>query len=309
MSIKKLVIASMGLFAGLTGIISAQTTDAQRPDVWRLSHTPINAAAPLGTSTETVVIDHDGDFLPGRALVQDIGASSQPWNNVYTGGITVSSGIVNMHESFVDLSSGNATGARAGGLLISTANLIAGGSTYVGEAIVQSSGAPRNIIIVSSTVQVGASTTTLIGSATFYGYDGKGNFVSEMIRFSSRTIPISSTVTMTETNPVLYYGVGNVAFAYISSFTIQITSMTDAFGESTEQVRIMIGWGQKIGLANDLQATGDVYKVTQTGGSDVTIAASNPSLGINTDYDTIVFPTLPNGASEYQVWYTTKKSP
>lgn len=309
MQIKRVIIASVGLFVALAGLASAKSVDPRRPDVWRVTNTPIYSNAQSKISTEAVVVDYDGDILPGRNFAQDLGESTHSWNNVYTGGIVASSGIVNIHEEFVALSSGSFNAAGVGGFVASTGTLIAGGSTFIDVNIVQATGAPRNIVIVSSTAQIGASTTTLSGSCTFYGLDGKGNLVSEVIRFSTNMIPISSTVTVTNTGDITkWLGVGNVAFAYISSFTIHIDSMTDAFGLSTEFVRFQIGYGQKIGLANDIQSVSDVYMVTQ-GGTNVTNATNNPALTINTDLDTIIFPVLPNNVINYGLRYVVKKSP
>jgi len=159
------------------------------------------------------------------------------------------------------------------------------------------------------------STTVLIGCATFYGIDGKGNTVWEAISFSTGTTPLGrSTDTgigvcqAQECNANVGMGIGNVTWAYISSFTIQVTSISFEYGLMTASPTFVIGWGQKVGLSNNVIATADVYKITEQGGQDVTDTTVSPAVTVNTAYDYMCFQRLPNNQNEYNVWYRVKRN-
>lgn len=311
MRFKRGITASLGLILAVAGICSAApSTDPQnRPDIWRLDSHMGNARSRVTPSTSVVTLDADGDFKPGRHAVQDLGESTDTWREIYAVAVIITSGIVNVHETFVDLSSGVNSGMTPLGVSIPTSTLLESPTTYVAVNVTQTTGAPRNLICFSSAgAGVPNTTTTLIMSATFYGYNGKGEFVSEWIQTSTNSISWSTTTVSNTTDVVKYVGVGNVAFAYVSSFTVQITSMTNAFGLSTAGPIIVIGFGQKIGLANNVEATADVYKITNAGGADVTNPTLNPLISIDTTYDTIVFSPQPNGVDEKGVWYKVKRS-
>src|SRR3990167_7841950 len=300
----------IAIFTGLVfGLVAAPLhaelgTDKMRPDIvgWGADAT----TAPI------IGIDYDGDLLPSRQYTYDVGEPTRVFKKVYAGSFHASSGLVNISEVFVDLASGTTRGGvPAAGILIPTntlINLVNSPTTYVGMNIIQTSGAPRNIICFSS-ANILPTTTTLVMSATFYGYNGKGEWTWENIIFSTVPISWSTTTTTYSTQTARAVGVGNTAWSYISSFTVQITSMTDAFGLSTEHPRMYIGFGQKIGLANNITTndntpTGtDIYKITNAGGADVTNETLNPLIYIDTDQDYIVFAPQPNGVDEKGVYY------
>lgn len=291
-------------------------------------------------STVMMRIDMDGNIIPGRNILSDLGESTHAWRTGYFGSIDVASGILNVHETFVNLSSGSLMGLRNNGFSVSTITLMNSASTYFDNDVLQTTGAPRNLIVFSTgdngntTAQL--STSVLVGCVTFYGIDNKGNPVTEAIFFST-SVPsyANSTSTIlnyqpspgtvfggTETARVL--GVGNVAWAYISSFTVQVTSISGGGGGngySPLNATIAIGFGNKIGLANSISNVSDVYKIAAAGGSGgYSNGVINPSLSINTALDTVVFPfiasgnvpgsvsnVLPNGLTTIEVWYRVRR--
>ena len=162
-----------------------EQTDRGRPNRWRLEYRDNT-----GISTEAVSVDADGNFLPGDNYQTSIGESSHSWKKVWTGSLSVSSGIVNVNETFPSLLAGTTDVAKpAGGFFISTRsleapttnNLSGEATTWVTLDINQSTLVPRNLIIyavaVASANGIVITTTTVSGNATFYGIDnfGKSN--------------------------------------------------------------------------------------------------------------------------------------
>ena len=82
--------------------------------------------------------------------------------------------------------------------------------------------------------------------------------------------------------------------------------MTQAYGAGNVLApTFVLGWGQKVGLANNITTISDVYKITEQG-LDVTDPGLNLRLVINADKDWIAFNNLPNGVRKYEVWYRAK---
>lgn len=302
------------LFAlGSVGVtFGGMPQDISQPDIVGFGQSNASRVS----STPVVMIDYDGDILPAKNAQQDLGESTRSWKTGYFNSLRVSSGIMNTSDFFIDLSSGQLEGLLVGGFSFSTGTLIGSTATAVQAVqINQTTGAFRNltIFVASAATSVGPgtiSTTTIAGTATFYGYNNLGFFVSEVIRFSTTTVGLSwSSNTVTNSSDVVrYIGIGNVAWAYVSSFTITVDSITQAFGLMTAFPFIKIGFGQKIGLTNNIVNTADVYKITEEGGLDTTNSTNNPAVVIDTTYDTIVFQTLPNGINEKKVWYKTLRN-
>ena len=283
--------------AGLLVLFGAQAafaslgSDPQRPDIvgWGADRD----TAPI------VGIDFDGDIIPARNRRNDLGESTRAWRAIHGSTLNITGGIANFTESFMDLPNGLIDGFASGGFTISTTNLIDQTSTYYDNNLSQSSGAPRNVVIYSSVNALGVTTTTVTGSCTFYGYDSLGRFTSEGISFTTATLlVIGSTGTG--------IGIGNVPFVYITSFTSQVTSAT-LVQTGNPNFILIIGWGNKIGLANDITTSSAAYKTTGPGGSDITNSVKDRT---NTDYNTVHFPTpFPNAVNDWKVWYTATKSP
>lgn len=268
-----------------------------------------------GVSTDAICVDAAGTISPIRNLTNNIGSDRVRYKTIFAGDIDIASGIVSVSEELVLFSSNPKGASPAAGFTVSTGSLSTlfnSPTTYIDLNILQTSGAPRNLICYSSnTDSIGAATTTLIMSATFYGWDAKGNWAIENIKFST-TQPVFSTNTFTNAGSPFVLGIGSVAWAYISSFTVQITSMTDSYGIGNTAALMFVGFGQKFGLANGITKVADVYKITLSGG-DVTRSDTLPARTINTAFDTISFPYLPPGASASgpvtaRVWYHAKTS-
>ena len=277
-----------------------EQTDPQRPNRWRLEYRD-----QTGKSTEAVSVDADGNFLPGDNYQTNLGESSHSWKKLWAGSLYVSSGILNVNETFTNLLAGTTDVAKpAGGFFISTRsleapttnNLSGQATTWVTLDINQSTIVPRNLVIyavVSATANGIAITTTIVsGSATFYGIDnfGKSNF--ERISFSTTISPFVGGVAAST-----HTGIGNVAWASISSVTVQITSVTQGTADfdAGTVVRLFIAWGNKIGLANTITAAGDIYQNSNPITTDVTNG-------------TVYFALPPDGSRHYALRYKAKTS-
>lgn len=300
---KALILA---LIASSPGILRAEISPgAKTPSIVQYSQN-------LGQGTTMVIfLDQKGDWVPGRNLYSELGSSSHTWLTIYVGSLDVSSGVANFHETFVNLASGCINCALNIG--VSTTIATVSTAAFSANVISASSSAPRNVIVYfssdtnSSTVGL-LSTTTLVGSATFYGIDSNGYVVTEQVYFST-VQPSFSTATYSNsissiTDQVSVVGVGNVAWASISSVSVQITSMTADFGLSVKGPTLNVGWGNKIGLADHFISTGDVYKVTEFR-ADV---STSVLITGSTTYNTIVFPTAPtSNLSIREVWYRMRR--
>lgn len=265
------------LFVG-TGIAGAGLIngDPTQPDVVAWTQYRNNV------TTAIAALDRQGDFIPGRNIEQDLGESSHSWRNVYGGKFFSTGGIVNAMTNYGLVESSNSVGAVQFLISTTTLNNAGGGTTYATIDLIIST-TPRNIVIQSS-FSVNMATSILAGGATVYGVDARGLTRSELIQFST---------AITE---------GNIAWAQISSITIQ-TSSTSLVGE--QNVTIKIGYGNKIGLVNDLVLTSDIYKVTASNGNGNLALASQT---IDLTEDTITFSVLPNGGREFHLWYKAKRS-
>jgi len=306
---KRLLAVLMFALACFPTIAGAkEQTDPQRPNRWRLEYRD-----QTGISTEAVSVDADGNFLPGDNYQTSIGESSHSWKKVWTGSLYVASGIVNVSEVFPNLLVGTTDVAKkaatdgifARGFVISTRvleapttnNLSSQATTYVTLDINQSSLTPRNVILYSVAAStnggLGITTTTLSGMATFYGIDSLGKANWEQITFSTTIPPVVGGVALSS-----HVGVGNIAWVSISSVTIQVTSMTqntDDFVVGAGVAVLNIAWGNKIGLANSIDSSGDIYQ------NSVPITA-------DTTNETVYFAVAPNGTRTYQLRYKARTS-
>ena len=265
-------------------------------------------------STAPIIgIDNDGDFLPGRNARYDVGSPTKTFRVIHAQSFSASSGMAVITDFHIDLTSASHRGITPSGVVIPTTTLAGslalGPTTYYANDITQSSGtAARNLVCFPSH-SILVATTTLVMSATFYGYNGKGESVSENIILSTRTGVTQGTWTVVNaTQTMLCIGIGNVPFIYITSFTVQITSMTDSIGLSVEAPVMYIGWGNKIGLSNNIDSrASDVLKITAAGGRDMTNQTLFPLVYVDTDQDYFVPNPLPGGADEHSITYITRK--
>ena len=294
---KTAILTVLMALAGAVKLQAALSDDPMRPDIVGFG---------ANASTAPIVgVDNDGDFLPNRNITNDIGESTRAWKDIYARRLHLNGPNVKcafwhgLPTQTYTSAGGNATGT---GFTLSTRTMLEGPTTYTSVVIDQSSTAARNVTLYIASDVFSASiglfsTSTLAGAATFYGYDNKGRFTSELIYFSTNHPAVYSTSTIqasTVTEVVRYVGVGDVAWLYVTSFTVQITSMTDAYGTANTRNPILkVGWGNRIGLPGDIDSETDVVKVMQAGGVDVTSQELNPDLSINPTWDTISFPTQP----------------
>lgn len=297
---KKIAILT-GLFLALASrvpLVQAGLGDdnPQRPDIVGFGH---------DVSTDPIMgIDYDGNIVPGRNATYSVGKSTKAFKDVWAQAVHTSSPNVKCGYWHAPASST----VFGQDLVVSTWSLLGSPTTYTPVIIIQSSVGPRNVMIYWSSGTIGSgsgggfSTMTLVGSATFYGYDSKGNWAVENVRFSTNH-PVSgstSTIAVDNTGPIVnYVGVGNVAWMQISSFTVQITSMTDAYGlnAGSANLHMRMYFGNRFGLPGNIDYDTDVLKVMEAGGRDVTDRTLNPAWSVNPLYDTISFQTQPGGGT------------
>ena len=305
------VIVAFLAFAGASMAEAALSDNPQRPDI-------VGWGADRGTAP-IVGVDHDGDILPARNDRQDLGESTRSWRKVFTGAIESPNGFINTHETFVGISSPNVQALSDNGFAISTIS-VGVPTTLQYTSITQSSTVPRNLIVYSSATdivtQIVVGTMTLSGSATFYGVNAKGEQISELIYFSTRNVALLSTMSVTHSGPVFNStGVGNQAFAFITSFTVSLSSISDSMMGAVPGFTLNVGYGNKFGLANSVETSSDVYKATVDGRNITQFVA--PAIVVDTVYDTIVVPFgtatggggAPTGTQRLDVWSRNKKSP
>lgn len=209
-------------------------------------------------------------------------------------------GIVNVREVIFRPAQASSNTFRAAGFTISTTNLIVQASTYY-TVNITTMPYGRNIIVFSSYTNPGLAdigTTTLVGYATFYGVNMLGQVASEQIMFST-FMPAQAPATSSSS-----IGVGNIAWSHISSFTVQITTITRVFTLTTKSVVLWIGQGSKFGLSNKYNDPADIYAVSEEDlNVPMTAARANPT------YNTVVFTNEPDSSKTYTVNYKAKASP
>ena len=193
--------------------------------------------------------------------------------------ITATDGILNAHESWVAPAAKDTDTIK--GVSVSTAILIAGTTGWQ-----LSNGSLTDIIIPRNlTTQIafenGTATAAVTASLAIVGVGAKGQAVTE-------TIAISTTSTT-----------GNEAYSSITSITMTTTGLV-SHTDNTEAV-ISIGIGDKLGLANNIGAVGDVYKIVE---GDVLLVPS--STYINATYDTYAPADIPDGTDNFEVWYNAR---
>ena len=238
-----------------------------------------------------IVLAVNQNNTPSRTdLTNDVGISGDNRNyahvKVSSDGVQhvntelrITTGIVVVHESFQNVPAPSTTSIV--NATISTSSLLANGTSFLVRDIVQP-GIPRNIVAIAS-FPFQSATTPVTMTMVVYGTAATGGYFA-----STETITITTTTAT-----------GKIAWAYISKFDITVSSV----GESSHaNVRIQIGNGYRIGLANRFESTSDVFKVVENSLVHITSAA------IDTQNWTLHPPTLPNGAQDYDVWYKATRS-
>ena len=232
-------------------------------------------------STYIFRVDYDGNLLPGRNEFSDIGQSTGAYKRAFFGSINVASGIVNVVDKFTDVPGDNTTSYIS--ITISTSTLINGSTTSITKDLAQPKYA-RNLVI-SASVQFLVSSAIITGACTFYGISNLGVSGYERIALSTN-----------ET-------VGSIAWATISSFTVNATSFSQV---SQSDALLRIGTTNSIGLSNIVLSTGDIYKLIEMGVNN----AVDSSVTVDTTNSTIRFQNAPTSDStrDYEVWYINRRS-
>ena len=156
---------------------------------------------------------------------------------------------------------------------IATTTLVAGTSAYYAANFTQVD-YPRTISVTVSSAAAGA---TLVGTISIVGIDSTGAACTESV-----TLSTSATAT------------SNYAFAYLTSITISVTSITGGSGYAS--MEIAFGIGAKLGLPASINAATDVYVIIENG---VSLSVSAQA---NATYNTIDFASDPDASKDYQVW-------
>lgn len=156
---------------------------------------------------------------------------------------------------------------------MATETLIAAATSYTGGLITQ----PFASINVTAKVafDTGVATTTVAGTLVITGVNSRGATTTE-------------TLTISTTNAT-----GNVAWASITSLAWTITSITGR-SDNTE-ASMQVGPGGKLGLSNDLYATGDVLSVMF---DDSGTTAVDSTYTASATYNTIDTTTAGDGTSD-----------
>lgn len=186
----------------------------------------------------------------------------------------------NAHEIWIDIPTAD-TDVVKSVMQISSSTLLAAATTWtsVNSDITQNA-YPRNVVAVIVSSAADTADITITGSLVVTGLDSKG---------------IATTDTLTiSTNSAT----GNVAFSTMSSVALTVTACSG--GVATE-LNVSIGTGVKIGLANNIVAVSDIYKITID-----RVDSPNASQTINVTYDTIDFTTDPNSSRDYDAWLKHK---
>jgi len=166
----------------------------------------------------------------------------------------------NHNESFMDIQAVTAN-------YVVTAEDISGGGDIVCTLAAQPD-VPRNLTLTVTDGNASISAFTI----TVVGVDAKGNAVTEAWVFGGGLVQT-----------------GVVAFATVTSITI-----TDLVGAGVGDT-VDVGIGSKLGLANIIYATADVYKATRTtGGAGAATAGDYSGAGnitVNATYHTVDMAT------------------
>jgi hypothetical protein len=197
------------------------------------------------------------------------------------GSILSSGGVVNCYQEWNNPSV--STTVVYLNVKVATTTLISGGSTY--SNVVQPTGSPAlsnvgRCISAAFNFDVGNGThTAMAGTLTITGISSRGNLVSEVVTLSSGM------------------AFSNYGYVTINSLVVVMTSCAGELAQTT--VNVFVGYGDKIGLINDVINSADVYKVTEAGVNTTTYV-------VDPTYDTIDFVTNPDNTSDYQVYYRAK---
>ncbi len=252
----------------------------------------VSMAVFLGCVGSVLAIDKFELSVLNFGFTGDVEIGAAKITSATVGDITITSGtfvngIVNVPISYVDLAAKSQTAIMGNGTAVSSITLAAGGTTYITADLTQP-GVPRNIVIVATGGADVTGTTTmtiLSGSCYVAGINSLGISTNEYIT-------IVSTANAAA-------GRGNIAWASISSITIRGLVFENV---PNEVIYINVGTSDKIGLFNNVAASGDILKVVEAGANSTTYTVSAV-------YDTITFAAAPDSSKDYMVIHNVTKTP
>lgn len=240
-----------------------------------------------GATTYNFRVSSSGHIL-NQTNVGELGSPNFNWKKLYLAdnGIVTSTGILRVHQLFLDLPAKDDDVIYNGNTQVLTlSTLKTGGTTYVASDLTQPS-VPRNIVVFASITVGGISQTsaTVTGTCYIRGLDALGRST-----YTYQTLVTTANAAA---------GIGDIAWSYISSMTIVVTS-TGANTSPGNAVDIQVGTHDGIGLSNKIDSTSDIYHVVEAG----TVTTSYTA---NAVYGTINFATAGNGSNDYNVRYVQK---
>lgn len=205
-------------------------------------------------------------------------ASATVWNKKYfTRNLPTDINLTNSCVSWENLPVASTTSILSP-TNISTATLVASGTSYTLAAgdytdIIF----PRNIT-VDMYFSVGESTTIVTGSCVVTGNNQFGRSTTETLSVSTNAV--------TSVN----------AFSTITNIAFSDVAIADA---SVSTTSVSVGSSVKIALPNNIQGTGDMIKVIEAG-------ATSTSYTANATYDTIQFASAPDGTKDYYIYFMNR---
>lgn len=190
--------------------------------------------------------------------------------------LEATSGILNVCDRFVDVPAASTSAWKSDYLCyVSTVQLIAGATTWTRAAgDIPNTYQGRNVVVQQSYV-VGVASQVCEGT---WGISGI------LVRTGAMGY---EALTGTSTQVA-----GNEAWVVVDTITYTATKILDA----NTNVYFGIGTGVKLGLHNDIAASGDVLYLNEAGTYKATPAA------VDTTYNTVTMNTAPNGTNDYDVW-------
>lgn len=242
-------------------------------------------------NTEFTSIDANGDFQPRRSTI-DLGSTASRFSSVVASTLncTSYSNPIIAQDTWVDLPTASSVAIYCAPVASGTIYLA---NSVLGVNVLTQMKYGRNIWVGCHYRGVDQQ-KTVVTNFTIAGINCHGESVSEVVTVSTWSHMIG--------------GIGkdsSNAYLYISSITVRVTTLfAGAVADTT--LEIGIGYGNKIGLSNDIITSTDLISASE--GS----AISSPGTlkdGIDTTYDTIDFITDANASNDYTVWYKVMSKP
>lgn len=214
--------------------------------------------------------------VPDNVLSIDSSSGFVVENDLTVGGsLDMTGGILNIHETWLTVALSSAT--KHFDINITTVSLIAGATTItLADGAITMAEHPRNVV-ADVDFATSESTSTYVGSIVITGVDALGESAEETLTLSTNSVT------------------GNVAWSKITQVVITATTIQT----TDSNVNLELGTSDKLGLSNDITASGDIYKIVEDS-ADVQSGGTT-----NTNYNTYLPSTVPAGTN-YELWYKAK---